>query len=58
MISFDFTNPNYKINMLQIFSTIYAMSFPIFSVTTCFETNIPQCTQSLAMGIIGSQVYL
>lgn len=56
-LSFNFTDPKYKITLLTIVSCLYAVLFSIFSVTTCFETrDSTRCAQSLVMGFVGAQV--
>lgn len=56
MISFNFTDPAFKVTALTLMAEIYAVVYTIFSVTTCFETDLAQCTQSLVMCAIGAQV--
>lgn len=56
IISFNFTDPAFKITALTLIAEVYSVLYTVFSVTTCIETDISQCTQSLVMGAIGAQV--
>lgn len=55
-LSFNFTNPTFKMTTLSILEVVYTFVYATFSITTCFETDISQCSQSLALGAIGPQV--